>query len=129
MRPITKTLRILMFSAFVTGAGQLFAQMDKQSVCAAKVHADMEATREKSPDVVKTIRSYTFEYSRSSQSCVIIMQYNTEDKAHGKMVQILAINAFTMQPMENHENVFLVQPSQSAEIENAANFLFKKYSH
>ena len=103
-------------------------QMAKQSMCAEKVKANMEATAQRSPVVMKTVRSYTFEYSRSRDSCVMIVQYNTEDKSHGKMIQILAINAFTMQPMDAHRNIFLRKPDDIAGIEEAANFLFDRYS-
>ena len=104
------------------------SQMAKQSICAEKVKANMEATAKISPSVMNTVRSYTFEYSRSRDTCVMIVQYNTEDKMHGKEVQILAINAFTMQPMEGHRNIFLRKPEDTAGIEEAANFLFDRYA-
>ena len=44
-------------------------------------------------------------------------------------IQVVATNAVTMQPMEGTENVFLIPAAETKEIEDAANFLFEKYSH
>jgi len=45
------------------------------------------------------------------------------------MIQIVATNAVTMQPMEAYKNIFLVPESDEKQIEDATNFLFEKYSH
>jgi len=45
------------------------------------------------------------------------------------MIQILATNAITMQPMEGYKNVFLVPKGGAKQIEDATNLLFEKYSH
>jgi len=106
----------------------VFAQMPKQRECAAVVKGNIEKTRTSSPAVYATIKSYTFEYSKSHDSCVIIMQYRVQDKDEPK-VQVLAINAVTMESMERHKDVFLIPAKDSKQIDDAADFLFEKYSH
>jgi len=104
------------------------AQMQKQRECAAIVKADIEKTRTSSPAVYATIKSYTFEYSKSHDSCVIIMQYRVQDKGEPK-VQVLAINAVTMESMARYKDVFLIPAKDTKQIDDAADSLFEKYSH
>ncbi len=109
-------------------ASSAHAQMQKQKQCADVVKADIESTRTKSPAVYATIKSYTFEYSKSHDSCVIVMQYRVTDKNEAK-VQVLALNAITMQPMAGHQDVYLIPAKSLKEIDDAADALFQKYSH
>jgi len=103
------------------------AQLRAQNDCTNQVKKDMEATRTQKPDVYATIRHYTFEWSRMHQACVMIIQYRTK-KDGASMVQILATNAATMQPMEGTKDIFLVPEGNEKEIDDAENFLFEKYS-
>jgi hypothetical protein len=125
MKPLTKILTVVLCClAFCKCA---HAQMRSQSDCTNQVKKDMEATRAQKPEVYATIRDYTFEWSRSHQACVMIIQYRTK-KNGASMVQILATNSITMQPMEGTKNVFLVPEGNEKEIDDAANFLLEKYS-
>jgi hypothetical protein len=119
---IVRTLIVLIF------VSTCYAQMQKQRQCAEVVKADIEKTRTLSPNVYATIKSYTFEYSKSLDSCVIIMQYRVSDKAEPK-VQVLALNAVTMQSMARNKDIYLIPAKDSKQIDDAANFLFEKYSH
>jgi hypothetical protein len=104
------------------------AQMQKQKQCAAVVKANIDKTRTTSPSVYSTIKSYAFEFSKSHDSCVMIIQYNVKSKG-SQMVQVLALNAVTMQSMEGHKNVYLIPVDDEKQIQDAADFLFEKYSH
>jgi hypothetical protein len=104
------------------------AQMQKQKQCADVVKADIEKTRSLSPDVYNTIKTYTFEYSKSRDSCVIIMQYRVPDKDEPK-VQVLALNAVTMQSMAGNKEVYVIPARDTKQIDETADLLFQKYSH
>jgi len=106
----------------------LCCQVSMQSWCARKVAKDMEATRKERPAVFSTISKYFFEWSKSRQACVTVIQYRTKEDGH-PMIQILAMNEVTQQPMEGYKNVFLVPESDEEKIEDATNLLFEKYSH
>lgn len=106
----------------------LYCQVSMQSWCARKVAKDMEATQKEKPEVFATIRHYMFEWSKSRQACVTVIQYRTKEDGH-PMIQILAMNEVTLQPMEGYKNIFLVPEGDEKQIEDATNFLFEKYSH
>ena len=106
-----------------------WAQMGKQRACADQVHADMAKTKNQSPKVFATIKSYAFEYSKSYDACVIVIQYIVQQRDKPDMVQILAMNAVTMQPMLRNTEVYLIPASAGAQIDAAADTLFEKYSH
>jgi hypothetical protein len=88
----------------------------------------MAKTKDLKPDVYVTIKDYTFEWSRSRQSCVMILQYKVHQTAKPPEVQVLAVNAVTMQPMEGYKNVFLIPANNLSEIMDAVNFLAERYS-
>ncbi len=44
-------------------------------------------------------------------------------------IQVLAMNAITMQPMEGYKNIFLVPAKDTQGVIDSVNFLFDKYSH
>ena len=58
----------------------------------------------------------------------MVVQYRASGNGT-PMIQIVATNAVTMQPMEAYKNIFLVPESDEKQIEDATNFLFEKYSH
>jgi hypothetical protein len=103
--------------------------MQKQRECANQVKKDIATSREQEPAVYATIKSYMFEYSKSHDACVIVMQYNVQQKGKSPEVQVLALNAVTMQPMAGHKDVYLIPASDAKQIEDAADSLFEKYSH
>ena len=106
----------------------LYGQASMQHWCALQVAKDMEATQRDTPAVYATISIYMFEWSKSRQACVMIIHYRAQ-KDGIAMIQILAMNAVTTQPMEGYKNVFLVPQKDEKGIEDSTNFLFKKYSH
>jgi hypothetical protein len=106
-----------------------YAQMQKQKQCADVVKESIEKTRTVSPDVYATIKAFTFEYSKSREACVIIMQYRVRDKSTEPRVQVLALNAVTMQSMTGHQEIYLIPAEDAKQIEQAADSLFQKYSH
>ena len=105
------------------------AQMQKQRECGNQVVKTIATTRERKPAVFATIKSYMFEYSKSRDTCVVIMQYRVQQKGKPPEVQILALNAVTLQPMAGHRDVYLIPASDLKQIEDAADTLFEKYSH
>ena len=105
------------------------AQMEKQMQCGHVVHSDIEKTRTNSPEVYATIKTYTFEYSKSLDTCVIVMQYRVHEKDGTPKVQVLALNAVTMQPMSGTKEIYLIPARESRHITEATDFLFNKYSH
>jgi hypothetical protein len=106
----------------------LHGQVSMQERCARQVAKNMEATRRESPKVFATVVHYVFEWSKSRQACVMVVQYRASGNGT-PMIQIVATNAVTMQPMEAYKNIFLVPESDEKQIEDATNFLFEKYSH
>jgi hypothetical protein len=92
------------------------------------VKADILRTQIEAPDVYATIRDYTFEWSRKSDACVMIIQYWVDRPRRPRRVQVLAVNAVTMQPMERHRSVYLIPAQDEQQIEDAADALFQKYS-
>ena len=104
------------------------AQISKQAECRRIVASDMEATRTKSPKVYATIETYMFEWSKSHDVCVIVVQYKTRYKAGKPAIQVLARNAVTGETMEGYDNVFLIPAEDSQRIMDATSFLFKRYS-
>src|ERR1035437_4682262 len=107
-------------------ATSLYSQVSMQRMCARQVAKDMEATQKEKPEVFATIRHYVFEWSKSRQACVTVIQYRTKEDGH-PMIQILAMNEVTQQPMEGYKNIFLVPEGDEKQIEDATNFLFEKY--
>ena len=106
----------------------IYGQVSAQSRCARKVARDMAATRKERPEAFATIGKYLFEWSKSRQACVTIIQYRTKENGQ-PMIQILAMNEVTAQPMEGYKDIFLVPEGDEKQIEDATNFLFEKYSH
>ena len=104
------------------------AQMQKQQQCTALVKSNIEKTRTTEPNIFATIKTYMFEYSKNHDSCVMIMQYHVNEKGKPQQVQVIAINAVTMQPMEGYKNIFLIPESDKEQIMKATNFLFDRYS-
>ncbi|MBI4455080.1 MAG: hypothetical protein HY644_04190 [Acidobacteria bacterium] len=102
--------------------------MADQARCARLVKANMKATQEQSPEVYKTIATYLYEYSTKSQSCVMIMNYKTKGNDGNPAIQVLALNAVTMQPMSGYKDIFLIPEGNKQEIIDATNFLFDKWS-
>ncbi|HEY0309299.1 MAG TPA: hypothetical protein VGB94_14145 [Acidobacteriaceae bacterium] len=105
-----------------------YAQVSEQSWCAKKVHGNIEATKRDRPEIYRTMKDYTFEWSRSAQACVMIVQYAVHQTGKPNMVQILAINAVTMQNMEGYDNIYLVPENDRQAQMDAVNFLFKRWS-
>jgi hypothetical protein len=66
----------------------------------------MKATKERSPEVAKTIISYLYEYSPSHHTCVAVMEYKVQ-KEGKPYAQILARNMVTSQPMKGLDEIFL----------------------
>jgi hypothetical protein len=106
----------------------LVAQITEQRNCTELVKNNMAKTKELKPDVYATIKDYTFEWSRSRQSCVMVIQYKVHETGKPSEVQVVAVNAVTMQPMEGYKNVFLILASKLSEIMDAVNFLVERYS-
>ena len=70
-----------------------------------------------------------FEWSRSRKACVMVVQYRVQQKGKSSEVQVVAVNAVTMQPMEGYKNIFLLPADHTQKIMDATNFLFERYSH
>jgi hypothetical protein len=104
-------------------------QTAQQATCTRIVAKDIERTKTEKPEVFSTIQHYTFEWSPKHHSCVMVIEYRVHESGKSPEVQVLAVNAVTMQPMEGTKNVFLIPASETKEVENAANFLFDRYSH
>jgi hypothetical protein len=130
MSTARKSWRILLlFSSFLLLApAALHAQMAEQENCSELVKKDMAKTKELKPDVYATIKDHTFEWSKSRQTCVMIMQYKVHQSGKPPRVQIIAINAVTVQPMEGYKNIFLIPAGNLDEIMEAVNFLVERYS-
>ena len=107
----------------------IHAQIAEQRNCSEIVKSNMAKTKELKPDVYATIKDYTFEWSRSRQSCVMIIQYRVHQTGKPPEVQVLAVNGVTMQPMEGYKNVYLIPASNLSEITDAVNFLVERYAH
>lgn len=98
-----------------------------QDWCAKKVEANIQATREHSPEIAKTILSYLYEYSPRHHTCVAVMEYKT--KLDGKTyAQILARNMVTTQPMKGYAEIYLVPIENRQERIDTINRLFDEYS-
>ena len=107
----------------------LHGQMLEQNQCSHIVKNNMKKTRTDRPDVYATVRDYMFEWSRSRKACVMVVQYRVQQKGKSPEVQIVAVNAVTMQPMEGYKNIFLLPADHTQKIMDATNFLFERYSH
>lgn len=105
------------------------AQMLEQSSCSRLVAKNIARTKQERPKVFSTIVHYTFEWSPKHQSCVMVIQYRVREPGKPTEIQVIAVNAVTMQPMEGTKNVFLIPATDTKEIEDATDFLFEKYSH
>lgn len=129
---LRRSLRSTLFMLLFLASGMvvpLHGQLAEQNECSELVKKDIAKTKEQKPAVYSTIRDYTFEWSRSRQSCVMIIQYNVHQPGKPTQVQISAVNAVTVQPMEGYKNIFLIPATNEEEIENAVNFLVERYSH
>jgi hypothetical protein len=118
-------------ASFLFASLPVFAQdrvMADQARCAKLVKANMEATKRESPDVYKTVAAYLFEYSPKSHSCVMIVNYKAKGSDGKPAIQVLAVNAVTMQPMSGYKDIFLIPEGNTQEIMDATNFLFDKWS-
>lgn len=102
--------------------------MADQAECAKVVKANMKATEQKSPAVYKTIAAYLFEYSQEFHACVMVMNYKTKGRDGKPAIQVIAVNAVTMQPMSGYKDIFLIPAGNEQEIMDATNFLFNKWS-
>jgi hypothetical protein len=98
-----------------------------QEWCAKKAEANMQATRDHSPEIAKTILSYLYEYSPRHHTCVAVMEYKTT-KDSKPYVQILARNMVTNQPMKGYAEVYLVPTDEKQERIDTINRLFDEYS-
>lgn len=98
-----------------------------QDWCAKKAEANIQATRERSPEIAKTILSYLYEYSPRHHTCVAVMEYKT-NKDGKPYAQILARNMVTNQPMKGYAEVYLVPMREKQERIDAINRLFDEYS-
>jgi len=104
-------------------------QMQKQQQCDAVVKKDIELTKRDKPDVFATVKNYMFEYSKSRDTCVLIMQYRIPPEGNDPAkIQILAYNAVTMQLMEGYDHIYLIPATEMKEIMDATTKLFKYYS-
>ncbi len=56
------------------------------------------------------------------------MQYRVRDDSAVRKVQVLALNAVTMQSMTGHREIYLIPAEDAKQIEQAADSLFQKYS-
>lgn len=113
----------------VFSASALSGQMRQQEQCSQVVKRNIERTKLEKPDVFATVAYYTFEWSRRHQSCVMVIQYRVRETGKPSEVQILAINAVTMQPMEGTKNIFLLPATEKKGIEDSTNFLIERWSH
>jgi uncharacterized protein YpmS len=123
MKTIVATTLLLVFSA--SSALSQDSQTAHMAWCAKLAEANMKATRDKSPEVARTIESYLFEYSERHHTCVAVMAYRVQQK---DQVQILARNMVTLQPMKGLTEIFLKPASDKQGIIDAINFLFAEYS-
>jgi hypothetical protein len=98
-----------------------------QEWCAKRADANMKATKERTPEVAKTIISYLYEYSPSHHACVAVMEYKTQ-KDGKPYAQILARNMVTNQPMKGLAEVYREPMEHEQAIIDAINFLFDEYS-
>jgi hypothetical protein len=105
------------------------AQMQQQAECSRIVQKNMDATKRDKPEVFATVKTYMFEWSKKSDACVIVVQYRVPAKPpEPAKIQILAMNAVTMQMMEGYQNVYLLPASDTKGIMDATNFLFNRYA-
>lgn len=125
---ISHALALLALGAFYL-APLASGQVAQQAQCSRIVSKDIERTKLEDPKVFSTIAHYSFEWSKGRQSCVMIIEYRVDKKGRAPEIQVVATNAVTMQPMEGTKNIFLIPASEEKEIEDAANFLFERYSH
>ena len=116
-------------SIVITGSIDAYSQIAEQRQCANIVKNNIEVTKVEKPEVFATVKGYMFEWSRSHRACVMIMQYRVHDKGKEPEIQVLAVNAVTMQNMEGYDNIFLVPANDNKQLMKAVNFLFKRYSH
>jgi hypothetical protein len=124
----SRRIRLVLSSLLLLAPAALHAQMAEQENCSELVKKNMTKTKELKPDVYATIKDYTFEWSKSRQSCVMIIQYKVHQSGKPPQVQVTAINAVTVQPMEGYKNIFLIPAANLDEIMNAVNFLVERYS-
>lgn len=105
------------------------AQDTDQARCSHLVERNLSTTQKESPDIYATIGNHFSEWSPSHSACVMIIEYKVKPIAAAPYlrVQILAVNAVTMEPMEAYRNVFLLPADKSAAIEKAVDFLFDRY--
>jgi hypothetical protein len=104
-------------------------QMQKQQQCSDVVKKDMVATERDQPAVFATVKTHMFEYSKSRDTCILIIQYRIPPKANDPAkIQILAYNAVTMQLMEGYDHIYLIPASETKEIMDATTAMFKYYS-
>jgi hypothetical protein len=123
---LMKLVALVLLSGISCG---VHAQMQKQQQCDAVVKKDMELTRRDKPDVFATVKDYMFEFSKSRDTCVVIIQYRIPPKGSDPAkIQILAYNAVTMQLMEGYDHVYLIPANETKEIMNATTELFEYYS-
>lgn len=130
MSAARKSRRILLVSSslLLLTPAAVHAQIAEQENCSELVKKDMAKTKELKPDVYATIKDSTFEWSKSRQACVMIMQYKVHQSGKPPQVQVIAINAVTVQPMEGYKNIFLIPAGNLDEIMDAVNFLVERYS-
>jgi hypothetical protein len=57
------------------------------------------------------------------------MQYRVHEKDGTSEVQVLALNAVTMQPMAGTRDIYLLPAAASKRITEASDLLFNKYAH
>ena len=108
----------------------IFAQdsfVQNQAWCAKKAEANLKATKEKAPEIAKTIISYLYEYSPRHHACVAVMEYKVQ-KDGKPFAQILARNMITSQPMKGLDEIYLLPMDEKQERIDAINFLFGEYS-
>lgn len=120
-----KILAFLILGVCLTAHGQ----MQKQQQCSEIVKKDMASTQRDKPEVWATVKTHMFEYSKSRDTCVVIIQYRIPPKAAEPVkIQILAYNAVTMQLMEGYDHIYLIPATQTKEIMEATTEIFKYYS-
>lgn len=103
--------------------------MQRQQQCSDIVKKDMASTERDKPEVFATVKTYMFEFSKSRDTCVVIIQYRIPPKGtEPAKIQILTYNAVTMQLMEGYDNIYLIPASETKEIMDATTTLFKHYA-
>src|ERR1019366_219020 len=116
-------MKILLFCLLVC---QVLLAQDSftrsQEWCAKRPEANMKATKERTPEIAKTIISYLYEYSPSHHACVAVMEYKTQ-KDGKPYAQILARNMVTNQPMKGLAEVTL--PSECVSLSSV---VLRRYS-